>query len=69
MYKHCTYKASTLYNYFIYLCMKTERIGLRIEEETLVQMKARAKKLGLSLTAYINYCIARELDDTAKASA
>lgn len=49
--------------------MKTERIGLRIEEDTLVKMKARAKKLGLTLTGYINYCIARELDNSSKDSA
>lgn len=59
---HCT-------NIFLYLGMKTERIGLRVSEEQLKKMEARAEALGLNLTAYINYCIAREMNDAAKASA
>lgn len=52
--------------YFLYLGMKTERKELRLELEFKKKMEIRAKQLGLSLTAYIHYCIAKELGDSEK---
>ena len=69
MYVFCTYKTSMLYGYLLYLGMKTERKEIRLSEEMLKRMEKRASQLGLNVSAYINYCIAKELDDAAKASA
>lgn len=49
--------------FFMYICcMKTQLVQLRISEGLKNEMKERAKKLNMTLSAYVIYLVQKDLE-------